>query len=300
MTQMCDLLVIGAGPAGLSAATFAASEGLTTRVISGDKIGGQARQSSAIENYMGFPVGLTGDDLIERAYAQAVRFGVSFTHENARRIRPSYELGDRSKNYFTVFTPEDEFEGRAVILATGVVEKHLRIPNDGSIDLVYGGQIDPELPRDHKVGVIGGGNSAGQAAVKLAAMHDKVYLFVRRTLADTMSSYLVSKIGATRNILVRIGEPDKILAGHLVIPGNSVEIFTLYVFIGAVPNTDWSHGVGVNEDGYIITLASGPFHTSRPGIFAIGDVREGSIHRVASAAGEGAAVITEVHRWIAQ
>ena len=322
-----DLVVVGAGPAGLAASVYGASEGLKTLVIEEHAPGGQAGMSSRIENYLGFPNGLSGSDLARRAVSQARRFGVEIL--NAQRV-----VGLKAEGPARTVMLEDgsEVGGRALLIATGVAYRKLEAP--GVQDLTgagvyYGAAMtEGESVRGEDVYIVGGANSAGQAAMYFSAYAGTVTMLVRgESLAASMSQYLIGQIGETENI--RVWPHSEVLEAHgdgrleqLVLSRDAgertetVSACALFIFIGAKPRTDWlGDGVARDERGFILSgpeaLASGngasaPFElldrlpftleTSLPGVFVAGDVRRGSVKRVASAVGEGSMAVMYVHR----
>jgi thioredoxin reductase (NADPH) len=322
-----DLCIVGGGPAGLAAAVYAASEGLSTVVVEREAPGGQAGQSAAIENYLGFPKGLSGSDLTRRAVAQAVRFGAEMV-----LVRTVVSLETRGPVRAVVLDGSGEIEARAVLAATGV--SYRRLPVAGLDELagrgVYYGATASEAAecRGDEVYLVGAANSAGQAALNIARFAKRVVLVVRAaTLEDTMSRYLVARIAATPNIDVRCrtevvgcrgdGHLEMLtLADRVSGRTENVPASWLFVFIGASPHTDWLGPDVVRDDkGFVVTghdllhpahagrwpLSRVPFtlETSVPGVFAAGDVRLESMKRVASAVGEGAMSVYLVHRYLA-
>lgn len=314
-----DLVVVGAGPAGLGAAVYAASEGLRTLVVEREAIGGQAGTSSRIRNYLGFPRGVTGSDLASRAYTQALHFGALF-----HLMRDVVELRPGSRVHDLTLSDGEVVRARSVVVATGVTYRRVGVP---SLERLVGRGVfySPAVSEAPAMAgrpafVVGGGNSAGQAAVHLARYASQVTLLVRRSsLAATMSDYLVKEIGATRNITVRFGTvaADGIGDHHLeglilrdTATGATgrVEAHGLFVLIGGEPRTDWlpaeiERGPGrYVATGPDVTGAREPLglETSAPGIFAAGDVRHRSVKRVASAAGEGAMVVAMVHEHLSR
>ncbi|HYP67164.1 MAG TPA: FAD-dependent oxidoreductase [Thiobacillaceae bacterium] len=317
----CDMAVVGAGPAGLTSAVHAGSEGLRTLIIERHVIGGQAGASSLIRNYLGFPRGISGAELAQRAYQQAWLFGAKFVF--AREVR-----GLRTNGVKKILTLSDgrEITAAAVIVATGAKYRRLEVPE---IDRFVGRSIfyttfgETRLLHDLDVAVTGGGNSAGQAAIHLAAFARRVTLVVRaNSLERGMSDYLVQQIRLAPNIEVRLGsevvgaEGDALMERLAIRDrvSNAVETIPakmLFVLIGAMPHTDWlADTVQRDKKGFIITgsdvdLGTWPierkpmsFETSVPGIFAVGDVRLGSMKRVASAVGEGAGAVQNVHQYM--
>lgn len=327
--DMYDVVIIGAGPAGLAAAVYGASEGLKTLMIERKAPGGQAGTSSRIENYLGFPAGLSGADLTRRAISQAVRLGAGF-------LSPQSVSDIKQKDGYKTIILEDgpEIISRSVIITTGVDYRKLEVK--GVSDLtgagIYYGAATTEASacRDKNVYIIGGGNSAGQAAMYLSKFACSVNIVVRKDdLTSTMSSYLIDQIGHTPNVHV-LGNTevieakgDKCLEKLVLInvktkETREEEAAALYIFIGAKPYTDWLKlDILKDEKGFIETgrelrnyenfnktwkLKRDPFllETSCAGIFAAGDVRSGAMNRVASAVGEGSMAISFVHKYLAE
>ena len=328
-TKLRDVVVIGAGPAGLSAAVYAASEGLDVLVIESTAAGGQAVASSRIENYMGFPTGISGFDLASRAFAQAQKFGAEvMIGKGASRLTCSR----------LPFAVETEGAGRiparAVIVATGAQYRRLPLPNLSAFEgagVYYGATfMEAQLCRDDEVVVVGGGNAAGQAAVFLAGTASRVHVVVRSAgLGASMSRYLVRRIESHPRIEVRTRTEVHALEGKTHLErvswrhketgvSESRDMRHVFVMTGADPHTDWLNGcLALDSQGFVKTgadvtsddlaaakwpLARGPLllETSRAGVFAIGDVRSGNIKRVASAVGEGAIAIAAIHRVLAE
>ena len=328
-THVRDLVIVGAGPAGLSAAVYAASEGLDVLVAESNAPGGQAGSSSRIENYLGFPTGISGQELTARAYAQAQKFGAQIMI-----ARGATALACDQRAYAVRIGDGKPVPARAVIIATGAEYRKPPLENlsqfDGAGVYYAATPMEAQLCVGEEVVVIGGGNSAGQAAVFLAATVKRVHMLVRaRGLADTMSRYLVRRIEENPAIILHAG--TEIVAvegyGHLEhvrwrdISNDRVEahdVRHVFIMAGALPNTGWLQRCVVLDDkGFIKTgpdlspedltaagwpLARPPFllETSRPGIFAVGDVRGGNIKRVASAVGEGSIAIAFVHQVLRQ
>ena len=328
-SALYDVAIIGAGPAGLAAAVYGGSEGLKTLLIEKRAPGGQAGTSSRIENYLGFPKGLSGSDLARRAISQATRFGIEFL---SPQEVSSIEVDG---HYKTVHLSDgSSINTRAVIVTTGV--DYRKLPAKGIADFtgagIYYGAAMTEANgcRNKKVFIVGGGNSAGQGAVYLSQFAEQVTILIRRDgLESTMSSYLIDQINAIGNIKVQ-GYREVVEAkgdGHLGklvlqnVQDNStyeVEADALFIFIGARPFTDWlGETVLRNDKGYIKTgkdlitderfsriwkHTREPFllETCQPGIFAAGDVRSGAMNRVASAVGEGAMAIKFVHEYLGE
>jgi thioredoxin reductase (NADPH) len=324
-TQIRDLLIVGAGPAGLAAAVYAASEGLGVLVLESNAPGGQAGSSSKIENYLGFPTGISGQALAGRAFTQAEKFGAQVAiAKSAARLhcerRPyAIEIDDGLK-----------VPARAVIIATGAEYRKPALENLSRFEgagVYYGATfMEAQLCRGEEVIVVGGGNSAGQAAVYLAETARRVHMLVRsRGLAETMSRYLIRRIEENPAIVLRTRTQIAALEGanHLErvrwrdVETGGIEtrdIHHVFVMAGAAPSTRWLDGcVTLDASGFIKTgpdlspdeltaaewpLARAPhlLETSRPGVFAVGDVRAGNIKRVASAVGEGSIAVSFVHR----
>lgn len=324
-----DLLVIGAGPAGLAAAVYAASEGLNVLVLETNAPGGQAGSSSRIENYLGFPTGISGQALAGRALVQAQKFGAEVAiANNALRLRCE------RKPYELELSDKHIVRGRAIVIASGVEYRKLALPNIErflGVGIYYAATfVEAQLCKEEDIVVVGGGNSAGQAAVFLASTCRHVDLLVRaHGLADSMSRYLIRRIEDTPNITLRTRTQITALDGD-----SRLEQVTWYctkdartetrplrhVFLmtGAVPNTTWLEGcVALDENGFVRTgadlraeeltandwpLTRRPymFETTVPRIFAVGDVRCGSVKRVAAAVGEGSVCIQLVHRVLAE
>jgi thioredoxin reductase (NADPH) len=305
-----DLVVVGAGPAGLGAAVYGASEGLDTLVIDSTALGGQAGSSRRIENYLGFPAGITGNELTGRAVTQARKF-------NARLATPYRALSLEAGNGRHILRLEEghEIASRAVILATGA--QYRRLPVEGladyeGISVFYAaGPPEAQICGASRVGVVGGGNSAGQAAVWLARGGALVTLLHRRAnLRETMSDYLIRELdryGVAIRDVSEIsdlhGEDGKLEAVTLT-TGERLPFSFLFLFLGALPCTDWLDDVvGRDDKGFILTgSAAGAdyiLETSVPGVFAAGDVRSGSTKRCATAVGEGAMAVQLVHTRLA-
>jgi thioredoxin reductase (NADPH) len=308
--EQVDLLILGGGPAGLGAAVYSASEGLQTLVVEGTVLGGQAGTSRRIENYLGFPAGISGAELTSRAITQARKFGARFaTPYRAKALTPGPER-------HTVRL-EDGVDvcARAVLLATGA--EYRRLPVAGledyeGISVFYAaGPLEGQLCAAHQVGVVGGGNSAAQAAIWLARGGALVTLLHRRDdLHETMSQYLINDL-ARYGVAVRDRAEVAQLHGHggqlesvTLADGSALQVSHLFLFLGASPCTDWLGDVVARDSkGFVLTGpdagAAGLLETSVPGVLAAGDVRAGSIKRCATAVGEGATVVQHVHERIA-
>jgi thioredoxin reductase (NADPH) len=312
----CDVAVVGAGPAGLAAAVYAASEGLCTTVIEGMAPGGQAGASSKIENYLGFPAGISGQQLATRAQLQALKFGVHFAI--SREVIAVEQLDGIHK---LTLQGGHQICARTVVVASGAqyrklgVENYLKYENRG---LYYAATaMESALCRDQEVIIVGGGNSAGQASLFLSSIAKHVHHLVRGpSFAETMSQYLISRVENSSHITVHTkseiveldGDPalERVTWANLNTGERTVRnISTVFVMVGAEPNTGWLFGtVRLDKKGFILTggtdgFDKSPYATSMPGIYAVGDARANSVKRVASAVGEGSMVISYIHRYLA-
>jgi thioredoxin reductase (NADPH) len=330
-----DLVVVGAGPAGLSAAVYGASEGLETVVVEPEAVGGQAGTSSLIRNYLGFPRGVSGAALARQAYLQAWVFGASVLFmRRAAGLRPDGRGGGgaAAPGLGVVLDDGVEVAGRAVVVATGVAYRRLDVPALEALQgagVFYGaGAAEAPALAGQAVYVVGAGNSAGQAALHLARFAARVTLLVRgAALAASMSEYLIRQLEAAGNVELRfrtrvvdgggVGWLERLVLEDAAGARETVAAAALFVLIGAQPHTDWLPAVLARDPGgYLLTgddlLRDGhppagwplgrrplPLETSVPGVFAAGDVRHGSTKRVATAVGEGAAAIQAVHRYLA-
>jgi thioredoxin reductase (NADPH) len=282
---MVDLVVVGAGPAGLSAAINAASEGIKTVVIERSHIGGQAAASFMIENLLGFPAGITGHDLMQKAQAQARRFGVTFVEG---------EVTDITIDRRVLTKDNTIIDTRAVVLATGMVARTVdQYPQHPLVS--YTTPID-RLRSDYaRVIVVGGGNSAGQAAVQLRQRGSLVTLIARRPLAETMSQYLIDKLNFY-HVDVKVGSENGRI-GIVLATTHASHYITgdhAFVYTGNSPDSP----VGPDREGGFILTDYASFETSMYGVFAIGDARKDSIKRVATAVGEGSAVVSRIHQFL--
>ena len=319
-----DVVIVGAGPAGLAAAVYAASEGLKTILVEQEAPGGQAGTTSRIENYLGFPAGLSGGDLARRGLAQARRLG-------AEILSPDEVTGIRRDDPYRVVTlaAAGDVSCQTVVVATGVSYRQLDVP--GAAELagagIYYGAATTEavLYRDQEVAVIGGGNSAGQAAVYLSRFARRVVLMVRTAELSGMSQYLIDQMAAIPNIEVRYETAVASARGdghlrsvRITCPGGEEELqlAAAFVFIGQQPRTDWLEGTVIRDPGgFVLTgtqlledgkrpagwgLDRDPFllESSLPGVFVAGDVRHRSVKRIASAVGEGAMAVQFVHQYL--
>jgi thioredoxin reductase (NADPH) len=322
-----DVVVVGGGPAGLAAAVYGASEGLNVLVLETNAPGGQAGSSSKIENYLGFPTGISGQALAGRAYTQAQKFGAEISV-----ARSAARLNCSRRPYAVELSDGASVQGRAVVIASGVQYRKPdcpRLEKFNGVGVYYGAsQMEAQLCEGEDVIIVGGGNSAGQAAVFLAPRVRHVHILVRgRGLSDTMSRYLIGRIEDSPNITVRAHQQVTGLEGedHLERvqisdsrnnTSETVPVRHVFMMTGADPNTDWRKGcVALDAKGFVKTgteleaadldrwpLKRPPhlLETSRPGVFAVGDVRSGSVKRVASAVGEGSICIQLVHRVLSE
>lgn len=321
-----DLTIVGAGPAGLGAAVNAASEGLRTVAVEAMAPGGQAGTTSMIENYLGFPDGISGSELATRAVVQARRFGAELL-----LARPLTGVSSDGPGYVAELSDGTLIRGRAVLFASGVEWRRLEVP--GIDDLLGAGVYYGAGPSEalacagSQVVVVGGGNSAGQAVVRFSRYARQVTLLVRgRELGASMSQYLIDHVSGIANIDVRVGtevvslEGDDRLRAVIVRSGGGTEPVptdALFICIGGTPRTDGAAGLGLatNAAGYLVTGGDGarepgggwplrreplPLETNRPGVFAAGDVRCGSVKRCAAAIGEGSMAVALVHRRLAE
>ena len=309
-----DVVIVGGGPAGVSAAVYAGAEGMSALVVEDLAIGGQAGTSSRIENYMGFPTGISGADLCFRGEVQAMKFGTRFAIPH--RVTA---IDPEADGWCLTLDNGARVLARSVIVATGV--QYRRMPLDRLEEFEGAGiyyaatEIEARYCRETEVVVIGGGNSAGQAAMFLSRTTRHVHVLVRgASLADSMSAYLLERLQSTPNITIHYRTQVTALAGERSLQSVSIHsgedgqdwvlnARAVFVMVGAAPNTDWLGGrVAVDRQGYVLTGADagtdaagrGRYATSCPGIYAVGDVRSGSVKRVASGVGEGSVVISEV------
>jgi thioredoxin reductase (NADPH) len=309
-----DLAVVGGGPAGLAAAVYGASEGLSTLVIEGTAPGGQAGTSSKIENYLGFPTGVSGHELAQNATVQAQKFGARFAiSRDVTDIQPA------DGGYYLVLEGGKKIFARAIVVATGARYRRLDVPNYRKFE--YQGVHYAATPMEaarcvgKEVVVVGGGNSAGQAALHLALSASHVHLLIRgEGLKSTMSAYLIQRIASSTRITLHANSEVVSLDGDTRLRSvtwcnrqthraRSCQTGNMFVMIGALPNTEWLHGkLDLDVNGFVITRPSDGdgcvFQTSLPGIYAVGDARAGSVKRVANAVGEGSVVVSYLHRYI--
>ncbi|HVH37421.1 MAG TPA: FAD-dependent oxidoreductase [Sphingomicrobium sp.] len=315
--KIYDVIIVGAGPAGLASAVYAGSEGLSVLALDCRAFGGQAGASARIENYLGFPTGISGMALMGRAYSQAQKFGVDMAIPDeavamecaAHPFRIRLATGERAT-------------GRAIIIASGARYRRLDVERldefEGTSVHYWASPLEAELCSAAQAVLVGGGNSAGQAVVFLAGSADKVTLVARRPLAQTMSQYLVERIEGLANVEVVIGSEISALHGNdgrleavdlkdrTTGENRRVTAGHLFSFIGAEPNTDWLKDCALTLDraGFVVTGHEAgenrhPLETSKAGIFAVGDVRSSSVKRVASSVGDGAQVVAAIHAYLA-
>ena len=326
-----DVAVVGAGPAGLATAVYAASEGLSVLVLDQSAFGGQAGASARIENYLGFPTGISGQALAGRAFNQALKFGaeIAIPLEVARLEcgGPEQHIADPLRLHLTDGRP---VRARTVVIASGARYRRPDIPKlatfEGAGVSYWASPVEAKLCEGEEVALVGGGNSAGQAVVFLAPKVKRLHLVVRREgLEATMSRYLIDRIAALPNVDLHVGKEVVALEGDQT-EGLTAAVFRyrstgathvcplrhLFLFIGAEPNAGWLQNcAAVDDKGFVLTglacpnggrshrRAALPLETSVPGVFAIGDVRAGSTKRVAAAVGEGAAVVAQIHTALA-
>jgi thioredoxin reductase (NADPH) len=318
--RIYDVAIIGAGPAGLAAAVYAGSEGLSALVLDCRSFGGQAGASARIENYLGFPTGITGIALMGRAYSQAQKFGVELAIPDEVTC-----LGCRAPGepFELTLVNNEKARARAIVIACGARYRRLAVENldqfEGASVHYWASPLEGKLCAGQEVALVGAGNSAGQAVVYLASQVEKVWLMMRGDdLEASMSRYLVDRIKGLPNVEVVTGAQITALEGRDSMleairwrqqgarEEARCEIRHLFLFIGAEPNTDWlvSSGIALDPKGFVLTGkkagASHLLETSRPGVFAIGDIRAGSVKRVAAAVGEGAQVVAALHAYLAE
>jgi thioredoxin reductase (NADPH) len=314
--RIYDVAIVGAGPAGLAASVYAASEGLATMVIEGNAPGGQAGTSSKIENYLGFPTGISGAQLASRGHLQALKFGVHFAIS-----RDVVSTTQADGLHRLMLSNGLIVCARSVVIASGARYRHLKVSNHHEFEnrgIYYAATaMESVLCRDREIIVVGGGNSAGQASVFLSGVAKHVHHIIRGvSLESSMSQYLISRIERSPHITLHTHTEIDRLEGNASLEfvtwtnrktGESVRkpISSVFVMIGAEPNSGWVYGaVKLDEKGFVLTggewgFEATSFATSVPGIYAVGDVRSESVKRVASAVGEGSVVISNIHRYLA-
>jgi thioredoxin reductase (NADPH) len=327
-THVRDLVIIGAGPAGLAAAVYAASEGLDVLILESSGPGGQAGASSKIENYLGFPTGISGHELAGRAYTQAQKFGAEMLI-----AKDAKGLACNRRPYAVLIGDRESVPARTVVIASGAQYRRLQLENlskfEGAGVYYVASHLEAQLCGGEEVIVVGGGNSSGQAAVFLAQTTRRVYVLVRHELAKAMSRYLIRRLEETPNIVIHSDTEVVALEGNAHLERvtwrnnqtgqtESHNIAHLFSMTGAVPNSAWLHDcVACDQAGFIKTgldvttedlakakwpLKRLPYllETSLPGVFAVGDIRCGNVKRVASAVGEGSIVVSFVHQVLAE
>jgi len=314
--ELFDVLIVGGGPGGVAAAVYAGAEGLRALVVEDIALGGQAGTSSRIENYMGFPTGISGADLLWRGVVQAMKFGARF----AIPLRVTTLEAEENGAFCAAFENGQRVRASAIVVASGV--QYRRLPLERLADFEGSGvyysatEMETRYCKDTEAVIIGGGNSAGQAAMFLSRYARCVRVLVRgSSLAASMSSYLTSRLEADPGITIEYNSEVTALEGgeHLesvtirnVETGQSRKVAAraLFIMVGAAPNTEWLSGlVKLDDKGFVVTgfgPPASPFATSYPGIFAVGDVRAGSVKRVASAVGEGSVVISKIWEHVKQ
>ena len=318
--KIYDVVIVGAGPAGLAASVYAGSEGLSVLALDCRAFGGQAGASARIENYLGFPTGITGLALMARAYNQALKFGVDMAIPDEVASLQGQTVADAGRFLLTLANKEC-VRARTVVIASGARYRRLDVENlasfEGSCVHYWASPLEGRLCAGQEVALVGAGNSAGQAVVYLSSQVAKVWLIVRGPSLDaSMSRYLVDRIAARPNVEVltettvtALEGQDGILEAIRCRSQRSGEelrraIRHLFLFIGAEPNTEWlsRSGVTLDDKGFVRTGANlrRPLETSLPGVFAIGDVRSGSVKRVAASVGEGAQVVAALHAFLAE
>lgn len=319
--RLFDVAVVGAGPAGLATAVYGASEGLSVLVLDTRAFGGQAGASARIENYLGFPTGISGQALAGRAFTQAMKFGAELAIPiTADKVT----CADDGKPFSFKLSNGGRAQARTVVIASGARYRRPDLPRleefEGAGVSYWASPIEAKLCEGEEVALVGGGNSAGQAVVYLAPTVERLHLIVRRPLEETMSQYLIERIAALPNVEIHLpseivgleGDREGGLTAALFRDRNTgatkrCALRHLFLFIGADPHTAWLEGcVALDDKGFVLTGADAgdgermALESSRPGVFAVGDVRAGSTKRVAAAVGEGAAAVAQIHALLAR
>ena len=312
--KLYDLVVIGAGPSGLATSVYAGSEGLSVLTIDCRSFGGQAGASARIENYLGFPTGISGMALMGRAFSQAQKFGVEIAIPDE-----AVKLECGNDPCHLMLGTGERVQARSVVIATGARYRRLGVDRldefEGSSVHYWASPLEADLAANEDVTLVGGGNSAGQATVFLASRAKHVTVVARRPLSETMSQYLIERIESLPNVDVVIGaEVSRLDGADGALERVSLRCRTsgkenerpcrfLFSFIGAEPNTDWlqASGLKLDERGFVLTGGDDrfPLETNKRGIFAVGDVRSGSVKRVAASVGDGAQVVAAIHQYLA-
>ena len=315
--RLYDVIVIGAGPAGLATSVYAGSEGLSVLAIDCRSFGGQAGASARIENYLGFPTGISGMALMGRAFSQAQKFGVEMAIPDE-----AIHLKCGNEPCRVELATGEKVKARAIVIATGARYRRLEVERleefEGSAVHYWASPLEGDLCANEDVVLVGGGNSAGQATVFLAGRARKVTVVARRPLAETMSQYLIERIASLPNVEVVSGCEISKLDGQSELldcvgirdrstgKTSALRARFLFSFIGAEPNTDWLRpsGIALDERGFVLTGDEAgndrlPLETSRRGVFAVGDVRSTSVKRVAASVGDGAQVVAAIHKYLA-
>jgi thioredoxin reductase (NADPH) len=312
--KLYDLVVIGAGPSGLATSVYAGSEGLSVLTIDCRSFGGQAGASARIENYLGFPTGISGMALMGRAFSQAQKFGVEIAIPDE-----AVKLECGNDPCHLLLGTGERVQSRSVVIATGARYRRLEVDRldefEGSSVHYWASPLEADLAANEEVTLVGGGNSAGQATVFLASRAKHVTVVARRPLSETMSQYLIERIESLPNVDVVIGaEVSRLDGADGALERVSLRCRTsgkenecpcrfLFSFIGAEPNTDWlqASGLKLDERGFVLTGGDDrlPLETNKRGIFAVGDVRSGSVKRVAASVGDGAQVVAAIHQYLA-
>jgi thioredoxin reductase (NADPH) len=316
--KLYDVAVVGAGPAGLATAVYAASEGLSVLVLDQRSMGGQAGASARIENYLGFPTGISGQALAGRAWNQALKFGAEIAVPLEVARLDCDPMPARGEPLRLELTDGSKVRARAVVIASGARYRRPEIADvetfEGAGVSYWASAVEARLCEGEEVALVGGGNSAGQAAVFLAAKVKRLHLIIRgEGLEASMSRYLIDRIAALPNVELHAHTEIVGMAGDRTQGLTEVTCHNrqtgerkvrplrhLFLFIGADPNADWLQGcIETDDKGFVLTGAAGlPLETALPGVFAIGDVRAGSTKRVAAAVGEGAAVVAQIHSYL--
>ena len=297
MHTIADIAIVGAGPAGLSASIYAASEGFSVLTIEHKRVGGQSASSSLIENYYGFPKGISGAELAERGRQQALKLGATIITEDVDRLI-------RTSPYTLHMADGEVYQAHSVVIASGLAYRKLGVPGDNCPDVHYGAAMEDYAKyQSRSAVVVGGGNSAGQAAQALAEHDCDVVVIVRGKDLTTMSAYLTNRVLTNPKVEVAYGEKVKgfrVEDGTLHAVDTNTTVYpaaAAFIFVGMVPDTNWCKDC-VEIDGHGFVLIDHEFHTTAPGVFAIGDVHSGARGRIGAAVGEGSMVIPHIQKWL--